>query len=103
MLIKTILNHIEKHASFVYQRIALVQRGPIDVIEVEVQSRRQSRPVCSGCSRRGARYDTLAAREFPVRSVVGHSCVLHLLDAARELPAGVPVEVPLPAAAGKGK
>jgi transposase len=64
MLIKTILNHIEKHASFVYGKVALAQRGATDVIEVEVHSRRRSRPICSVCSRRGARYDTLAAREF---------------------------------------
>src|SRR5215211_6121919 len=64
MLLKTILNHIEKHASFVYDQIRLVERGATALIEVQVRCRKRSKPVCSGCSRRGSRYDTLSPREF---------------------------------------
>ena len=64
MLLKTILNHIEKHASFIYDQIRLVRGGASELIEVQVRCRKRSRPVCSGCSRRGPRYDTLSRREF---------------------------------------
>ena len=64
MLLKTILNHIEKHASFIYGQIRLVRGGASELIEVQVRCRKRSRPVCSGCSRRGPRYDTLSRREF---------------------------------------
>ena len=64
MLLKTILNLIEKHAGFVYERITIVAQGARYLIEVEVRARRGSRPVCSGCSRRCSGYDTLQARRF---------------------------------------
>ena len=64
MLLKTILNHIEKHASFIYGQIRLVRGGASELIEVQVRCRKRSRPVCSVCSRRGPRYDTLSRREF---------------------------------------
>ena len=64
MLLKTILNLVEKHAGFVYERVKVIAEGGGNQIEVEVRSRRRSRPICSGCSRRGPRYDTLASRRF---------------------------------------
>ncbi len=64
MLLKTILNLVEKHAGFVYERITLVAAACGNQIDVEVRCRRRSRPVCSGCSRRGPRYDTLTRRRF---------------------------------------
>ena len=63
MLLKTILNHVEKHASFVYHKVRF-REGGTDALEIEVRSRRGSRPICSGCSRRGPRYDTLTERGF---------------------------------------
>lgn len=63
MLLKTILNHIEKHASFVYHHVRFPD-GQADVLEIEVRPRRGARPVCSGCSRRGSVYDTMAERGF---------------------------------------
>lgn len=63
MLLKTILNHIEKHSSFVYHEVRFGE-GTTDVLEVEVRARRGARAVCSGCSRRGATYDTLSQRRF---------------------------------------
>jgi len=64
MLIKTILNHIEKHASFVYGDVRLVVEGTRESIEIEVHPRQRSRPICSGCSRRCRCYDTLSRRRF---------------------------------------
>lgn len=63
MLLKTILNHIEKHSSFVYSQVRF-REGTGDILEIEVRNRRGSRPTCSGCSRRGPTYDTLAERAF---------------------------------------
>lgn len=62
MLVKTILNLIEKHSSFVYQAVRL--REGEQVIEIDVRPRRGTRPVCSGCTRRGSVYDTMPQREF---------------------------------------
>jgi len=62
MLLKTILNHIEKHPSFVYHQVRFREGG--DALEIEVRGRRGARPTCSGCSRRGPTYDTLAERAF---------------------------------------
>lgn len=63
MLLKTILNHIEKHSSFVYHGVRF-GGGATDVLEVQVRARRGARAVCSGCSRRGPTYDTLSQRRF---------------------------------------
>lgn len=62
MLVKTILNHIEKHTSFVYHGVRF--RTDKRAIEIDVQPRRGTRPICSGCSRRGSVYDTITRREF---------------------------------------
>lgn len=64
MLLKTILNLVEKHAGFVYERVMVVAEGGRNQIEVGVRCRRRSRSICLGCSRRGPRYDTLACRRF---------------------------------------
>jgi len=63
MQLKTILNAVEKHAGFVYERIRFVD-GPVRKLEVLVRPRASSRPVCSGCLRRGRGYDRLAERRF---------------------------------------
>jgi transposase len=63
MQLKTILNHIERHPSFVYERIRFVD-GPVRKLEVLVRPRQGSRPVCSGCLRPGRSYDRLAVRHF---------------------------------------
>lgn len=64
MQVKTILNHVQKFKSFVYSAVRWVTEGDERVLEVEVQPRANSRPVCSvcGCSRRG--YDRLPPRRF---------------------------------------
>jgi transposase len=62
MLLKTILNHIEKHSSFVYHAVRF--REDRRALEIDVVPRRGARPVCSGCSQRRSVYDTMAPREF---------------------------------------
>lgn len=63
MQLKTILNRVQKHASFVYEDTCLVDGAP-PRLEIQIRPRHGSRPVCSGCGRRGRGYDTLPARQF---------------------------------------
>ena len=60
MLVKTVLNRVHKVKGFVYEKARF--RG--DQIEVEIRPRQGSRPICSGCGRRGPGYDTLPRRRF---------------------------------------
>lgn len=65
MLVKTILNRLEKHPGFVYGKICWVEPpGGPPALEVEVHHRANSRPLCSCCGRRGPGYDTQAQRRF---------------------------------------
>jgi len=99
MLVKTILNRIEKHSSFVYGAVRFREGG--GPIEVEVRPRRGARPVCSGCSRRRSVYDTMAQREFQFVPLWG--IAVFLLYSMRRVncrPCGVRVES-VPWAEGK--
>jgi transposase len=64
MRIQTILNRVEKFKSFVYGQARLEeQKGGPELI-VEMRPRRNSKPHCSGCGRRGRTYDRLEERRF---------------------------------------
>ena len=63
MQVKTILNRIEKHPSFVYEAVGLVD-GPRLRLEVKVRARANARAKCSGCGRPAPGYDTLPERRF---------------------------------------
>ena len=62
MLVKTILNRIQKHSCFVYVAIVLSEQE--DAIEIDIRPRANSRAICSGCPRAGPGYDTLEPRRF---------------------------------------
>jgi transposase len=64
MQLKSILNRVEKHRSFVYTSIRMVEQAEGPILEVGVRPRANSRPTCSGCQRLGAGYDTLDERRF---------------------------------------
>jgi transposase len=65
MLVKTILNRLQKQPGFVYGQARLVEQpGEAPLLEVQIRPRAHSRPHCSGCGRRGPGYDTLAPRRF---------------------------------------
>lgn len=64
MRIQTILNRVEKFKSFVYGKASLEKHDDGLALVVEVQPRKNSRPVCSGCGRRGRPYDRLERRRF---------------------------------------
>ena len=63
MQLKTILNRVQKHRSFMYGRGRLVQGARL-AIEVEVRARANSWAKCSGCGSATPGYDTLSARRF---------------------------------------
>jgi transposase len=64
MLLKTLLNHVEKHKSFVYESTNLVTDGGSRRIEVTVRPRTKGKPLCSGCECPGSTYDSLPERRF---------------------------------------
>lgn len=63
MQLKTLLNHVQKHKGFVYDRVRLEANG-VPRLVVGIRPRARSRPTCSGCARRGPAYDTLGLRFF---------------------------------------
>ena len=65
MQLQTILNRVEKFKSFVYgeARWTKDQRGE-PALEVEIQPRKNSRAICSGCNKKRPGYDKLAKRRF---------------------------------------
>jgi transposase len=64
MLLKTILNRVAPQKSFVYGRTTPASEGGRLALEVEIEPRRNSRPVCSGCHRKRPGYDRLPPRRF---------------------------------------
>jgi transposase len=63
MQLKTILNRVQKHSSFVYGDTRFVEGEPVE-LEIDIRPRRGSRATCSGCGSRGSTYDTLSPRRF---------------------------------------
>ena len=63
MQLKTILNRVQKHRSFVYGPARFVQGARL-TIEVEVRARANARAECSGCGRPAPRYDMQPTRRF---------------------------------------
>ncbi len=64
MQLKTILNHVERHKSFVYQEARWANAQTKTEIEIPIQPRANGRPVCSGCGQAAPGYDRLAERRF---------------------------------------
>jgi transposase len=65
MLLKTILNRVQKHRSFVYGPDRLIEDddGRLS-IEIDIYPRANAKPICSGCMRRRPGYDRLPPRRF---------------------------------------
>ena len=64
MQLKTILNRIQRFKSFVYGCVRWVEGATEPTVEVELHSRRNSRPVCCECGQRRPGYDRLPIRRF---------------------------------------
>ncbi len=52
MLIKTILNQVQKFKSFVYTKAVLIDNGSVPELEVEINERSNSKPICSDCGQK---------------------------------------------------
>ncbi len=63
MQIKTILNRVQKHSSFVYVDMRFIDGDAVE-LEIVIRPRVGSRATCSLCGKRGSTYDTLASRRF---------------------------------------
>ena len=64
MQLKTILNRIHKHRSFVYEKVRFLEEGGELALEAEIRPRANGRPKCSGCCAPRPGYDTLKPRRF---------------------------------------
>lgn len=64
MLIKTLLNKVERFKSFVYGAVSIKLVGDEDALVIDLVARRNSRPVCPECGKVGPMYDRQPARLF---------------------------------------
>lgn len=71
MQLKTLLNRVYPQPGFVYSELKLRGDGEETKLEVRLQPRAGSRPICSGCERKGPGYDTLKERSFEFIPVWG--------------------------------
>lgn len=64
MQVKSILNRIQLHKGFVYSQAKLIEEAGRLVLEISIKPRKNSRPICSGCGKPRAGYDSLSERRF---------------------------------------
>ena len=62
--LKTILNHVERHKSFVYQEPRWADSDSKTMIEIPIEPRANGRAICSGCGHAAPGYDRLSERRF---------------------------------------
>jgi len=102
MLVKTLLNSVEKHKGFVYEWIKLVRVGTQKQIHIKVRPGKRCKGLCSDCRTPGPTYDTLDERRFQFVPLWG--IVVYFLYAMRRISCAtckaVTVEV-VPWASGK--
>jgi transposase len=101
MRLISLLNHVQHHSGFVYERVRLLAER--QVIEIDVRPRRGSKPVCSRCHKHATAYDHLGVRGFEFIPFWGFR--VQLIYRMRRVDCrscGVHVEE-LPWASGKGQ
>lgn len=64
MQLKTILNHVEPFKSFVYGKVSWAENADGPRIEVNLNNRKNGRPICSVCEQPAPGYDRLRERRF---------------------------------------
>ena len=64
MHLKTILNHVQRHKSFVYREARWADPRSKTAIEIFIEPRANGRAICSGCGQPTPGYDRLAERWF---------------------------------------
>ncbi len=64
MLIKTLLNKTERFKSFVYVSVCFMLISDMEALVVDIEPRRNSRPLCPECGKRCTVYDRQPQRLF---------------------------------------
>jgi len=64
MLIKTLLNKVDRFKSFVYGSICVTLIDGVEALVVDIEPRRNSRPICPECCKRRRVYDRQPQRLF---------------------------------------
>jgi transposase len=64
MLIKTLLNKVERFKSFVYGSVCIMLVGGTEALIIDIEPRRNSRPICPECGKRRTAYDRQPQRLF---------------------------------------
>jgi transposase len=57
MQVQTILNQVQRHRGFSYKKVRVVKRSGVSVVKVDIEPRKNSRGICSGCGQAGPGYD----------------------------------------------
>ncbi len=101
MQIKTILNRVQKHKSFVYGAVHLVKDAAVPTLEIEIRPRSNSRPICSSCGQKRPGYDRSPERLFEFIPMWGYKVFFSYAPRRVECPdCGIRVER-MPWASGK--
>jgi len=64
MLIKTLLNKVERFKSFIYGTAQIMTVAGAEALIIDIKPRRNSKPECPECGKRCKTYDTQRARLF---------------------------------------
>jgi len=64
MLIKTLLNKVERFKSFVYDSVCVILIGGTEALVIDIVPRKNSRPICPECGKRRTVYDRQPQRLF---------------------------------------
>jgi len=64
MLIKTLLNKVERFKSFVYGSTCVTLIAGVEALVIDIEPRRNSRPICPECGKRQRMYDRQPQRLF---------------------------------------
>ena len=64
MLIKTILNHVQKFKCFVYGNARLIEKSGVPELEIEIRERPNSKAICTGCGKNRSGYDRQPQRRY---------------------------------------
>ena len=64
MQLKTILNRVERHPSFVYGTARWDEQANRPTLEIPIEPRANGHPICSGCGQKRPGYDRLPPRRF---------------------------------------
>ena len=101
MLIKTLLNKVERFKSFVYGSVCVMLVGGTEALVIDIEPRRNSGPICPECGRRRTIYDRQPQRLFEYLPVWSFKAYLRYAPRRVKCPEhGVKVES-LPWAYGK--